>query len=546
MSWTTPAYIFGYTASYTSALRGYTASYTAAIFGATAHWVAYENGIPVINTPVNIALPVITGTVKIGQTLSCSTGDWTSPTPISYSYLWLRDGIPIGGATTNTYLLVNADYDADITCQVSATNNDGTSFAVTDPVGPVVDAAPVNTVAPVVSGSAIVGGTLSCTTGTWTFNQTPTYTYQWKRDGSDITGATSSTYQLVSADNGEPMSCAVTATNDGGSNSANGNTLTPPSTFSITSVTPGDTTVTVTWSAVTGATSYNVKYGTSPGNYTTTVTGVSSPYQVTGLTDGTTYYFMVVAVNSAGSTNANAELSTAPVWTNVKSLDFGSSNSNKWLNAGQNHNFSWSSAFSMSFYVKFRTTAGALIVAKQTSGSTGWDFRVASAKFQWYSSPNGATNRIQWITTNSFSTGTWYHVVVTYSGNSSATGFKIYVNGSSQAITVQFNTSASNWTTAQDFNFGTYNNGSGAYYNGQLDEVTFWNKELSSGEVTSLYNAGVPLNPGVISFWSNNTSYWRFGDVNDSASTIYDRGNVGGVNLSGNNLVSGDFTTDIP
>jgi hypothetical protein len=54
-------------------------------------------------------------------------------------------------------------------------------------------APPVNTVAPAVSGTATVGQTLSSTTGTWTGLPTPTFTYQWQRAGSNISGATSST-----------------------------------------------------------------------------------------------------------------------------------------------------------------------------------------------------------------------------------------------------------------------------------------------------------------------------------------------------------------
>lgn len=546
MSWTSPSYLIGYTAAYSLALHGMTASYTAAIHGATAHWVAYENGVPVINTPVNTALPVITGTVKIGNQLSCSTGDWTSPTTISYAYLWLRDGIPIGGATANTYTLVNADYDTDISCQVSATNNDGTTPATSASVGPVIDAAPVNTVAPVVSGSAIVGGTLSCTTGTWTFNETPTYTYQWKRDGVDISAATASTYQLVSADNGKVMSCAVTATNAGGSNSANSNSRTPPVNFSITSATAGDTTATVTWSAVSGATSYTLKRGVSPGSYTTTVTSVTSPYADSGLVNGTTYYYMIQAVNSEGTTNANAEVTATPAWSNVYDLNFGASNSSKYLGLGNNHNISWASPWSISVWVKFKSSAGALLISKQNGSSTGWDFRVANGKFQWYSSPNGATNRIQWLGNTTYSTDTWYHVTITFSGNQSATGFTLYVNGASSAFTTQFNTSAADWTNASNCNIGSYNNGAGAWWLGWLEEMTIWNKALNSTEVGQLYNSGHPGNPVALSFWSNNTSYYRFGDVNDSTSTIYDRGYVGGVNATCNNIVSGDFSTDLP
>ena len=76
---------------------------------------------------------------------------------------------------------------------------------------------PANTIAPVISGTGVVGQTLSCSTGTWTGIPAPTYTYQWLRGVSDIPGATSSTYTLVQADATFVITCQVTATNTAGS-----------------------------------------------------------------------------------------------------------------------------------------------------------------------------------------------------------------------------------------------------------------------------------------------------------------------------------------
>jgi hypothetical protein len=84
--------------------------------------------------------------------------------------------------------------------------------------------APSNTVAPVISGTSVVGQTLSSTTGTWTGTPTPTYSYQWKRGATNI-GTNSSTYTLVSADAGQSITCIVTATNAGGSTNATSNAL---------------------------------------------------------------------------------------------------------------------------------------------------------------------------------------------------------------------------------------------------------------------------------------------------------------------------------
>lgn len=72
---------------------------------------------------------------------------------------------------------------------------------------------PVNTAAPVVTGTATSGSTLSCSLGTWTTEGPVTYTYQWLRSGVEVAGATSPTLLLGAAHVGGTMSCRVTATN---------------------------------------------------------------------------------------------------------------------------------------------------------------------------------------------------------------------------------------------------------------------------------------------------------------------------------------------
>jgi hypothetical protein len=91
-------------------------------------------------------------------------------------------------------------------------------------------AAPTNSVAPAVTGTAETGQTLTCSQGTWTGSPT-SYAYQWQRNtGSgfaNISGATASTHVVVSGDETFPVRCVVTATNAGGSTSANSNSVTP-------------------------------------------------------------------------------------------------------------------------------------------------------------------------------------------------------------------------------------------------------------------------------------------------------------------------------
>lgn len=77
---------------------------------------------------------------------------------------------------------------------------------------------PINSVAPGITGTAQVGQTLTCSTGTWlTGRETISYAYQWKADGEAIDGATSSTYTLTADEQGKVITCVVTATNASGS-----------------------------------------------------------------------------------------------------------------------------------------------------------------------------------------------------------------------------------------------------------------------------------------------------------------------------------------
>jgi hypothetical protein len=78
---------------------------------------------------------------------------------------------------------------------------------------------PANTGLPVITGSTVVGQTLVTTVGTWSGTMAA-YTFQWKRGGVDISGATSNTYLLVTADLGVNVTVTVTATNTAGSASA--------------------------------------------------------------------------------------------------------------------------------------------------------------------------------------------------------------------------------------------------------------------------------------------------------------------------------------
>ncbi len=86
------------------------------------------------------------------------------------------------------------------------------------------------------------------------------------------------------------------------------------------SATAGGTQVVLNWSASGGATSYNVKSSTTNGGpYTTIASPITTAYTNTGLSLGTTYYYVVSAVNAAGESTNSIQVSATTAVPNVES-----------------------------------------------------------------------------------------------------------------------------------------------------------------------------------------------------------------------------------
>jgi Carboxypeptidase regulatory-like domain/Regulator of chromosome condensation (RCC1) repeat len=106
-------------------------------------------GTTALVPPINTKAPVIFGNPTVGETLSCATGLWTGiPTP-TFIVQWLRDGVPIVGATGDSYQVQRADEGSSLTCQVTAKSTAGemtaTSTGLAIPASP---AAPIATPRP--------------------------------------------------------------------------------------------------------------------------------------------------------------------------------------------------------------------------------------------------------------------------------------------------------------------------------------------------------------------------------------------------------------
>ena len=155
--------------------------------------------------------PTISGTVRVGQTLTAVPGSW-SPVP-AFTYQWKRTvgdvTTNISGATLATYVLTAADYDAVISVVVTGALATYETTAKTSEATAAVAAGVFTTApTPTITGSAQSGQTLTAVPGTWA--PVATFTYQWLADEEVIAGATAATLPLTTGMVGKQISVAVT------------------------------------------------------------------------------------------------------------------------------------------------------------------------------------------------------------------------------------------------------------------------------------------------------------------------------------------------
>jgi hypothetical protein len=92
--------------------------------------------------PVNLSLPTITGTAKVGQTLTASPGTW-SGSPTAYFYYWRRCDAYGGACATvpgqnlTKYILTSADVGHTIRAAVFARNAAGQTYVNSNQTAPV-------------------------------------------------------------------------------------------------------------------------------------------------------------------------------------------------------------------------------------------------------------------------------------------------------------------------------------------------------------------------------------------------------------------------
>jgi hypothetical protein len=139
--------------------------------------------------PSNTVLPLISGEVSVGGTLSINTGSWSS-VAATFNIQWFACSSSIAtscsaiaGRTTSSYVITSADLTKYLRASVTALDATGGATVFTSLVGPVVSTPQVS-VLPVISGVATPGSVLTTTRGTWSGAALSGDQYQWLRCSS--------------------------------------------------------------------------------------------------------------------------------------------------------------------------------------------------------------------------------------------------------------------------------------------------------------------------------------------------------------------------
>jgi len=310
--------------------------------------------------------------------------------------------------------------------------------------GPVVTP-PVNTVLPAISGTPAPGQTLTTTDGTWTGTAPIVYTYQWKRGGVNIGGATNNTYLLTASDPGTTITVTVTATNTGGSASA---------TSAGVAISSLHTGLLAYWKMEEASGNRLDSSGNG-----ITLTPTNAPNNAPGIVG-----------NSVALITASAQYLTGG---QVLPLTSGSWSIDGWIRL---------------------TTISAVYTVASKYNSSGLQkgyllfFDNSVNRMKLIVSPDGNTQPT--VTADNFgalSVDTWYYIYAEKNGLST---IGISINGGTLNTTAL---TSNTFASTADFQIGAHAAGSAGRFNGRIDELEVHNRILTPTEITARYAGGAGL-----------------------------------------------------
>ncbi|MEO7100571.1 MAG: LamG-like jellyroll fold domain-containing protein, partial [Luteolibacter sp.] len=287
----------------------------------------------------------------------------------------------------------------------------------------------------------------------------------------------------------------------------------------------GSSQILLSWGVASGATSYIVNRSTvSGGPYTTIYTGTATSYTDTSVSAGTTYYYVIVAVNAAGeSVGATESSGMANIAMPKVHLRFdettgsaaADASGNSWngtLVGGSTHTAGRiNNAVSLSGTTNYATLPSGVLAGLGDCTLSVWvkpnsfssfarifDFGTATTNYMFLTpqytatAPNAAKPRFAIRTPSvnpqlidssiTLTANTWNHIAVTLSGNTATLYINGAVAGTNAAMTL---TPSSLGLTTQNY-LGKSQFSTDPYLNGSLDEFQIYGRALSASEISAL------------------------------------------------------------
>jgi fibronectin type 3 domain-containing protein len=327
--------------------------------------------------------------------------------------------------------------------------------------------------------------------------------------------------------------------------------------------TPGNAQIGLSWPAVFGATSYNLQRSTiNGGPFTTIATPAGTSYADTGLVNGTTYYYVLSAVNSHGASTNSVQVSAIPstvvsgligYWkfdegSGVIASDSSGNNnfgvlaaSPTWVTPGKvgpsalqfnaaslqsvsvsdSASLDQTQGLSITAWIKASDWNGNRRLVQKGDSDNQYRLLVENGVFKFDLTGVGT------LTTALPPTGSYVHVAGTWNGSTMA----IYFNGVLKASLAATGTNA---TTTDSLTIAG-KNGSGTagdYFQGTMDDVRVYNRGLSVSEIAVVMALPLGIPQGVTALATNAQVSLTWTPVSGATSYHVKRSTISGTNYS--------------